>query len=49
MQVDAGDSGSKNVLPPTRTCLTQAGASVSKTFCHPRGVGIQYEEEPDPL
>ena len=37
MQVDARDLGAKNVLPPARACLTQAGASGGKTFCHPRG------------
>ena len=28
--------GSKKDLPATRTCLTQAGARASKSFCHPR-------------
>ena len=35
MQVDAKDLRAKKNLPPTRTCLTQAGPSASKTFYHP--------------
>ena len=39
--------GSKKVLPATRTCLSQAGARASNTFCNPGWGGEDEKEEED--